>query len=62
MNIKRMRILAIEIFKIINNLNFTFLKNIFRTKLNPRVQPNDIVVKTHNTATYGDKSLTVLDP
>ena len=62
MNIKRMRNVAFEIFKVINNLNFPFLKNIFRTKVNPRVQPNDNVVKTHNTATYGDKSLTVLDP
>ena len=62
MNIKRMRNVAFEIFKVINNLNFPFLKNIFRTKVNPRVQPNDNVVNTHNTATYGDKSLTVLDP
>ena len=38
------------------------MKEIFKTKVNPRVRTNDIIVKTHNTATYGDKSLTVLVP
>ena len=62
MIIKRMRNLAIEIFKTINNFNPPFLKEIFQIKVNPRVRPNDIIVKAHNTATYGDKSLTVLSP
>ena len=62
MNIKRMRKLATKIFKTFNNLNSPFLKEIFKTKVNPRVRPNDIIVKTHNTATYGNKSLTVLEP
>ena len=60
MNIKKMCNLAIEMLKTINNLNTPFLKEIFKTKVNPRVRTNDIIVKTHNTATYGDKSLTVL--
>ena len=62
MNIKKMCNLAIEMLKTINNLNTPFLKEIFKTKVNPRVRTNDIIVKTHNTATYGDKSLTVLVP
>ena len=62
MNTKRMRNLAIEIFKSINNLNSPFLKEMYKTKVNPVVWPNDIIVKTQNTATYGDKSLTVLGP
>ena len=62
MNIKRMRKLATKIFKTFNNLNSPFLKEIFKTKVNSRVRPNDIIVKTHNTATYGNKSLTVLEP
>ena len=53
MNIKRMRNLAIEIFKTINNPNPLFFKEIFKTKLNPRVRTNDIIVKTYNTATCG---------
>ena len=62
MNIKKMCNLTIEMLKTINNLNTPFLKEIFKTKVNPRVRTNDIIVKTHNTATYGDKSLTVLVP
>ena len=62
MNIKRMRKLATKIFKTFNNLNSPFLKEIFKTKVNSRVRPNDIIFKTHNTATYGNKSLTVLEP
>ena len=62
MNIKRMRNLATEMFKTINNLNLPFLKEIFKIKKKPMVNSNDIINKTHNTATYGDKSLTVLGP
>ena len=60
MEIKRLRILATEIFKTINNLNPIFMKNIFTPKVNAKVRPNDIIVKTRNSATYGDKSLTAL--
>ena len=62
MNIKRMRNLATEMFKTINNLNLPFLKEIFKIKKKPMVHSNDIINKTHNTATYGDKPLTVLSP
>ena len=37
MNVKRMRILATEIFKIINNINPSFMKDIFTSKVNPKV-------------------------
>ena len=33
------------------------MKNIFTSKENVRVHPNNMVVKSHNSATYGDKSL-----
>ena len=38
------------------------MKNIFTSKVNAKVRPNDIIVKTRNLATYGDKSLTALGP
>ena len=62
MEIKRLRILATEVFKTINNLNPVFMKNIFTSKVNAKTRPNDIIVKSRNTATYGDKSLTALGP
>ena len=60
MKAKRLRNLATDIFKTVNNLNPSFMKNIFASKENARVRPNNIVVKSHNSATYGDKSLMTL--
>ena len=62
MPIKRMKQLAIEIFKTVNNLNSDFMKNVFTSKENARVRPRDLLVRSHNTATYGDKSLKILGP
>ena len=62
MEIKRLRNLALEIFKTINDLNPSFMKSIFSAKLNARVRPNDILVKTRKSATFGDKSLATLGP
>ena len=57
MEIKRLRNLALEIFKRINDLNPSFMKSIFQAKLNARVRPNDILVNTRKSATFRDKSL-----
>ena len=62
MEIKRLRNLVLEIFKTINDLNLSFIKTIFSAKLNARVRPNDILVKTRKSATFGDKSLARLGP
>ena len=62
MEIKRLRNLALEIFKTINDLNPSFMKSIFSAKLNARVRPNDILVKTRKSAIFGDKSLATLGP
>ena len=56
-DIKRLRVLASEIFKTVNNLNPNYMKDMFTPKLHPKVRPNDILVKHHNTITYGSKSL-----
>ena len=47
MEIEKFRSLALETFKTINDLNPSFMKSIFSAKLNARVRPNDILVKTH---------------
>ena len=62
MEIKRLRTLATEIFKTINNIDPSYMKNIFTPKPNAKIRPHDITVRDHNTATYGDKSLTALRP
>ena len=62
MEIKRFKILAIAVFKTVNNLNPNDMKDIFTPKLHPKVRPNNILVKYHNTITYGAKSLKPLGP
>ena len=57
MEIKRLRNLALEIFKTVNDLNPSFMKSIFSAKLNARVRRNDILVEIRKSATFGDKSL-----
>ena len=60
MEIKRLRVLAIEIFKTVNNLNPNYVKDISKPKLHPKVRPYNILVKHHNTMTYGTKSVKTL--
>ena len=53
MEIKRSRVLAI---KTVIDLNPSYMKDIFTPKLHPKVRPNDILVKHHNTIKYGAKN------
>ena len=62
MEIKRLRNLASEMFKMINDLIPSFMKSIFSAKLNAIVRPNDISLKARKSANFGDKSLTALGP
>ena len=56
----KVRVLVIEIFKTVNNLNPNYMKDIFTPKLHAKVRPNDILVMHHNTITYGTKVLRTL--
>ena len=42
METKQLKVLSIEIFKTVNNLSTTFMKDICKTKINARVCPNHI--------------------
>ena len=55
MKIMRLGVLANEFFKTVNNLNPNYMKDIFTPKLHPKVRPNDILFKHHNT--YGTKRI-----
>ena len=46
-------VLANEVLKTVSNLNPNYMKDIFTPKLHPKVRPNDILLKHHNT--YGAK-------
>ena len=62
METRRIRVLATEIFKTLNNLNPSFMKDIFHFSPYNTHKKHDIFVHSRNTSTYGDKSLRALGP
>ena len=54
MEVKILRGLTSEIFKNINNPRVNFLIRIITPKSNAPVKTNNILVKKHNSTTYGD--------
>ena len=52
MKIRRIRTLAIDIFKTTNEQNTNFIKTIFISKTNSRVRPFNSLVKNGNTEKY----------
>ena len=62
MEVKRLRKLALEIFKTLNNLNPEYMKEIFYKTTNLTHSPFNIKVNQNNTTKYGKKSLRSLRP
>ena len=60
MEIKRLRVSATEIFKTRNDINPSYVKNIFISKAITKFCQNDIEVSYHKTTSYGDESLNIL--
>ena len=58
---KRLQVLATKVFKTTNDINPSYMKNIFVSKANAKVCPNDIEVRYHESTSYGDESLNILD-
>ena len=61
MEIKRLKTLALEVFKTVNNLNPDFMKDIFYLS-SYQTHKKYIFVHSRNTASFGDKSLRALGP
>ena len=57
MEIRRLRTLAVEIFKTINEIYPPCMKNIFTPKENAKVSKNNIIVKSINTSRFVIQSL-----
>ena len=60
MEIRRIKTLAIEIFKTVNELNPLIMKTVFKT--NSIIRSFDLLVKNRNTEKYDRKSLVALGP
>ena len=62
MEMRRLRILAVEIFETLNEINPPCMKNIFTPKESSRVRQNGIMVMCINTSRFGTRSLGPLGP
>ena len=62
MDIRRLRTLALEIFKTVKNLNPDFMKDIFYYSPYNTHRKYDIFVYSRKTSNFGDKSLRALRP
>ena len=62
MEIRRLRTLAVEIFKTLNEINPPYTKTIFMPKENSKVRQNDIIVKRINASRFGIQNLRSLGP
>ena len=64
MNLRRIRLLCIEIYKTINSLNPDFMKNIFEMKTNNRIVREkyklNLNIPRTNQVTFGTNSLMIL--
>ena len=66
MHVKRLRLLCVEIYKTINNLNPSFMKQIFELRetnrsVREKYQLN-LNIPNYNQVTFGKKSLRIFGP
>ena len=62
MEIKRLRCLALEIFKTVNNLNPYYMKQISFKTTNLTHRPLDIHFNQNSTTKYGNNSVRTVGP
>ena len=62
MEIKRLWVLVTKIFKTINDINSSYMKNIFVFKANAKVRPSHIEVRYQKSFSYDDENLNILGP
>ena len=66
MNVKRLRFLCVEIYKTINNLNPSFMKQIFELReTNRNIREKYCLnsnIPNYNQVTFGEKSMRIFGP
>ena len=62
MEVRRLRTLALETFKTLNDLNPASMKNIFAKREIPQRNKNNLEIPNQNAVKYGDKSIRSLGP
>ena len=54
--------MALQISKTLNNLNPSFIKELFNKRNNVNRRKNELIIQTRNTVTFGSNSLRCLGP
>ena len=62
MEVRRLRTMALEIFKSLNDLNPSFMKNLFNKRNNVNRRKHDLMIHIRNSVTFGSYSLRYLGP
>ena len=62
MEVRRLRTLALETFKTLNDLNPAFMKNLFAKREVSKRRKNNLKIPNRNTVKYVDKSIRSLGP
>ena len=60
MEVRRLRVLALEVFRSVNKLNPVYLQSLFEKNVNSKRHKDDLRVPVRNSVTFGDKSVRVL--
>ena len=62
MEVRRLRTLALETFKTLNDLNSAFMKNLFAKREVSKRRKNNLEIPNRSTSKFGDKSLRRVGP
>ena len=62
MEVRRLRMMALEIFKGLNDLNPSFMKTLFNKRNNVIRRKRNLIIHTRNSVTFGRNSLRCLGP
>ena len=62
MEVCRLRVLALEVFRSVNKLNPVYMQSLFEKNVNPKRHKDELEVPIRNSVTFGEKSVRVLRP
>ena len=60
MEVRRLWVLALEVFRSVNKLNLLYRQSLLEKNLNSKRYKDDLKVPIRNPVTFGDKSVRVL--
>ena len=60
MEVRRLWVLALEVFHSVNKLNLLYRQSLLEKNLNSKRYKDDLKVPIRNSVTFGDKSVRVL--